>query len=99
MLLASVRDLNAEVIQQFAGALYKRAKQVVIMFTIIGGLVGVFIGGAVGDATVGAPLGIIIGFVLFGWIGNYFGTQRVFALKLMAQQALCQVQIEKNTKK
>jgi len=37
--------------------------------------------------------------VLFGWVGWEIGQRWAFHLRLQAQQALCQVQIEANTRR
>ena len=40
---------------------------------------------------------MLIGGVLVGVVGFLLGSQRAFLLKLQAQTALCQIQIEQNT--
>lgn len=87
---------DPQVIQKFAESLYSRAKTIVIFYAIVGVIAG-FAGGASitksGDNvfTIAlAALGLILGFMI--------GQQKAFALKLMAQEALCQVEIEKNTR-
>ena len=84
---------NPEVIQEFADKLYSRADAIVIGWTAIGALGGFVLGSLMGGG------GIRL-FMLFagGAIGYAIGLQRAFLLKLQAQEALCQVQIERNTR-
>lgn len=88
------------VIQQFAEQLYSRARSIVITYTLGGALVGFFAGALVpipiptnnkdGAIAVAAVVAAVIGFL--------WGRAKAFMLKLTAQMALCQVQIEKNTR-
>ena len=78
----------------------------------VGIFLGVIIGFAVGFAeslqkqTPGTENGVPIGIaaavllaVVGGVSGYYHGKEKAFELRLKAQQALCQLQIEKNTRK
>jgi hypothetical protein len=83
---------DAGVIQAFADDLYRRADTIVI----VNALIFLVVGGAAGLAAFG-KLGALLGALIGGGIGYYLGVQRAFLLKLQAQTALCQAQIERNT--
>ncbi len=90
---------DASIIQTMADKLYAQARFIEIVWALIGlvllGGVGAAAGAAVDDSMtmiaggIGAVLGAIGGF-------NH-GRAKAFTLRLTAQTALCQVQIEKNT--
>jgi hypothetical protein len=77
---------DSSLIYQFAASLYK---QVGVVIGLVGGYL--VTDGRGGTVTV-------VGGLLLGAIGWWIGTQKAFALKLQAQIALCQVQIEENTR-
>jgi hypothetical protein len=89
---------DEDIIQASADGLYRYAASVVLTSTIIGVILGLIVGAFAASAT---PLG---GFAFLGGglIGGYIGWSRAqsaaFLLRLQAQTALCQVQIEKNTR-
>lgn len=84
---------DSNVIQNIADSLYSRAATIVFLhvafFLLVGAVAGGYAGGGVA-ALVGGIVGALLGY--------YLGAQRAFMLKLQAQVALCQVQIEKNTR-
>ncbi len=84
---------DPKIIREFANTLYERANTIILVHTIISALVGAAMGGALKGGG-----GAIIGLILGGALGCYLGVQKAFALKLQAQTALCQVQIEENTR-
>jgi len=84
---------DARIIIEFAHQLYDQANLVLVLFTI-GGIV---IGGG-GGALISTEIAVI-GALVLGSIGYFIGQTRAFQLKLQAQQALCQVAIEENTRK
>jgi len=84
---------ESKVIEQFAERLYGRAKSIIIRYTVF----GVLIGAGVGYAAMHRPVGTGIGAVIAGILGYSLGVEKAFLLKLQAQTALCQVQIERNT--
>lgn len=91
---------DAQVIVTFAERLYKQADSIAATYAIVGALVGASIGAAVGNAFGGmAFIGLVIGAVVVGAIAFGIGQQKGFALRLQAQVALCQVQIEANTRR
>jgi len=94
-----VTTYDSSVIEEFADNLYEQADRLVAVATVAGGLIGFAIGLAIGSVTQ-LPSVIIglVGAVFAGAIALQIGRQRAFALRLQAQVALCQVQIEANTR-
>ena len=94
---------DPRVVREFADRLYRRARFVVALYTGVSILAGLILGVAVGQflATTGGVQGIPAALLalVFGVLGFVRGRERVFALKLQAQTALCQVQIEENTRR
>ncbi len=99
---------DPNVIQQFADALYARARSIVIRYTLAGALIGLF-GGGIALSTVqnatrarldssATTLIEIAMVVLAAILGLSSGRQKAFELKLQAQEALCQLQIEANSR-
>jgi len=90
---------DVTVIQEFADRLYSEAASVVIKSTIFVALMGAIV--LVVLAAVVQPresLGAAaaIGALLGGLVGYSRSESRAFELRLRAQQALCQVQIERH---
>lgn len=81
------------VIKTFAKLLYERANTVIAVNTVI----GVIVGAAAGKFAFGNGGMAVLAFIA-GAIGYLIGSQKAFLLKLQAQTALCQVQIEQNTR-
>ena len=84
---------DSNVIVEFAAKLYKRAGSIILSYTVFGVLLGA-IGGLM---VIPDAMAAVAGAVLLGIIGFKLGTDKAFQLKLQAQIALCQVQIETNT--
>ncbi len=88
-------------IQQFAQRLYERANSTILLYTVfgalVGGLIGALLSGAVGNRGAGAPFALC-GMLVLGLVGHALGSEKAFWIKLQAQTALCQAQIEKNTR-
>lgn len=90
---------DPRIIVMFAQRLYNQAARIVALCVAFGCVAG-FILGAVAGSTAfdaGAITGVLAAFV-FGAFGYAIGQGRAFALRLQAQTALCQVQIEANTR-
>jgi hypothetical protein len=87
-------EYDAKIIVEFASRLYSKAGNIIAMYTILGLLIGGFAGMSMGRDT-----GAIIGALIVGAIGYSLGSDRAFQFKLQAQVALCQVQIELNTRR
>jgi hypothetical protein len=93
-------QFDSTVIEQFAEALYRRAGTIVAFYAIVAALLGGGLGAVVGNATgVGVGPGGLVFLVLGALIGAAAGREKAFALKLQAQTALCQVAIERNTRR
>lgn len=85
---------DQKIIVEFASRLYSRATSVVATYTVFGVLVGAGAGGAIGHGA-----GALIGAVIGGAIGYSMGSEKAFQYRLQAQTALCQAQIESNTRR
>ena len=83
-------DYDPEVIQESVDLIYARARNIVQGATILGTGAG-----AIGFAF--HPAAGLIGVAIGGALGYLLGRSLVFALKLTAQLALCQMKLEENT--
>jgi hypothetical protein len=103
-------NYDPAVIQRFADRLYARARTIVIVYAVIGLIMGGLVG-AIAVKTVLAQRsarttaearegGLTFAFAAGGLIaGVFLGRERAFSLRLQAQTALCQKQIEQNTRR
>jgi hypothetical protein len=96
---------DERVIVEFAEKLYRRARSLVVTWTLLGGVLAALLGWLVGAPyamRVGNPAvsGDLIGIAALvgALVGYVAGRERAFALRLQAQIALCQAQIERNTR-
>lgn len=96
---------DEKVLVGFAERLYRRASSMVALYTVVAGVFGaavVGLGGllASGHEQVWAFPNVLtlIFAALSAYIGARVGGERAFTLRMMAQTALCQVQIERNTR-
>ena len=91
-------QFKSEIIEEFADRLYKEAEHTISSYVFGYAVVTLAIGAGFayikGDWPVVIPAGIV-----GATIGYYQGKEKAFQLKLQAQTALCQLQIEKNTRK
>jgi len=86
---------DAHVIELFARSLYRSARLITVIMTLL----GLVLGGGGGYLLAGGDiLYAAAGAVVLGAVGLWLGLTIAFRLKLRAQLALCQVQIEKNTR-
>jgi uncharacterized membrane protein YfcA len=88
---------NEVIIQTFAEKLYQQADRIVATYFIIGLLIGGIVGAIAKDALNSGIL-VIVFPVLGAAIGYSIASPKAFILRLQAQIALCQVQIERNTR-
>ena len=91
-------QFDSTVIREAADALYRRAQRLVLRYTIFGFVIGGF-GGAV--AGLGSnfsywPLSALFCGAFGAYMGSSMAQGKSFQLKLEAQTALCQAQIEHN---
>lgn len=93
-------EYDPQILQTFANKLYARANGITASWTVVGAIVGGVAGVAVHVALESrSPVSIAVAAsVLSGVAGYVIGSSRAFVLKLQAQQALCQRQIELNTR-
>lgn len=90
-----------EVIQRFADRLYARSATAIVISTLLGVLVGVAVDPFIHQtlpANLSNHLPEWSSAALLGLIGLLQGFERAFLLRLQAQTALCQLQIELNTR-
>jgi len=85
---------DPQILQQFADKLYSQASSAIILGTIVGVLIGGFLGFQVGNI-----IAAVIIAILLGALGCAIGMSIAFQFKLRAQSALCQKQIEENTRR
>ena len=91
-----------EIIRTFANRLYARAAITMATSTVLGVLIGMVTAPYIlqslpTSVALHCPEWVIA--VIFGVIGFGQGSERSSLLKLQAQTALCQLEIEKNTRK
>ncbi|HEU0135176.1 MAG TPA: hypothetical protein VFR28_10160 [Allosphingosinicella sp.] len=84
-------NYDPSIIQEYADKLYSRADFIILGWTVFGAIVGYLAGSMLGGEGM-RLFAVIIG----GALGYGVGEQRAFLLKLQAQLALCQVEIERN---
>ncbi|MCU0623023.1 MAG: hypothetical protein MUF53_04060 [Gemmatimonadaceae bacterium] len=84
---------DPQVIQTFADALYRRAAFITYLFAGIGAVIGLAAGSMKGGFMT------FLAAAILGIAGYVIGLSRSLSLKLLAQTALCQVEIEKNTRR
>lgn len=93
---------DPQVIQRYADRLYARTTGVIVVSTVLGVIVG-----AAADPFIQQALPVALSTqwpqwaspLALGIIGFLQGTEKAAALKIQAQTALCQMQIELNTRK
>jgi hypothetical protein len=91
-----------EIIQKFADRSYTRAAGTIVVSAIVGIVIGFAVEPFVSQ-TLPPRLSILLptwtSAVVFGILGVLQGMERAFVLRLQAQTALCQMQIERNTRR
>ncbi len=90
---------NPNVLQAYADELYDKANSVIVNCTVAWGFIGGLSG--YGVATVAHfDLLTCIGSTtaILGYLGYTIGEERAFKYKFEAQELLCQMQVEKNTR-
>lgn len=99
-------EYDAKVIEHFAAGLYQHAAKAIREATALGCFLGAVPGLPLGVAEMARANDSLGGLVLAATciaVGGYFGRQRgrarAFMLRLQAQEAMCQVQIERNTRR
>lgn len=91
---------DENVIIEFAHRLYRRAATVALIHALMGFLISAGVieiaGNTYGMTSPGSVV-VVVG-LIGSLIGYLVGRERAFALRLQAQTALCQAQIERNTR-
>lgn len=90
-------EYDAGVIEKFAAKLYRQADSIVAIYTLLFAVCGA-IGGMAIRGRPGSIVPVIGGVLVIGAIGYLVGQARAFQLRLLAQTALCQAEIERNTR-
>ena len=94
-------QFQPEIIRAYAHRLYARAALSMVTSTILGGLIGLVVAPYLLQSL---PVAVSLrcpewGVVVFlAFLGGLQGWERAFLLKLQAQTALCQLQIELTTR-
>lgn len=100
-------NYDPNVIRAYADRLYTTALLIMVVYTVVGCLAGAVVAAAIFGAYFNFfhfGLGVTSGQVvpaaglLLGLFGFAIGHTKAFSLRLQAQQALCQLQIEENTR-
>jgi hypothetical protein len=90
---------DPKVIAQHAEALYRRAARIVFTYGFVGLLVGASALGAAASRSSSTGMFVMVGALVGALFGAAIGRGRAFVYQLQAQQALCQVEIESNTRR
>ena len=85
---------DPQIIYEFANDLYAQANWIILKYS----LTGFLLGGGVSYFIQNNQIISIVSAVILGVLAMSIGKSRAYSLKLQAQTALCQVQIEKNTR-
>jgi hypothetical protein len=93
--MAAPPPYDAAIIHEFAARLYRQADSLAYTYAIVGGLIGLLPTYAVSRS---GAVALVVAAVL-GSIGFSLGRAAGFKLRLQAQTALCQAQIEANTRR
>ena len=95
-----MEDLNGGIVEQYAAHLLKRASSVVVSFTVVGVVAGAALGSAPGFLSHSLiPAGtkyfaVLLGAIAGGFLARSIGDRRALGLRLQAQMALRQLQLE-----
>ena len=92
---------DPRVVQEFADRLYRQADLMALSSAIVGSLIGITLGAVSASLihqTTHMTMVLLAGALICGLLGYVRGRERGFSLKLNAQQALCQIHIERNSR-
>jgi hypothetical protein len=89
---------DPRVIQKLADKLYSQANTIVFLATAAGFALGAICGYGAGHQQGNSSLYAWVGGIVLGAIGFAIGRSMSFSLRVKAQMALCQRQIEENTR-
>jgi len=88
---------DGAIIRKYAQKLYNQANLLIFLLLLLGVVGGLVVGAAIGRGE--AREATWIGAALGGLLGAALGAALAFKYKLQAQMALCQAQIEENTRR
>jgi hypothetical protein len=90
---------DSQLIQKFADRLYAEANRVVIHSTVVATMVGIIAGYVIATVTHVQTIGFaLVCAVVAGGMGYVRGREKAFTLKMQAQQVLCLMYTERNTR-
>jgi hypothetical protein len=90
---------DSQLIQKLADRLYAEADRAVVQSTVVATMVGVIAGYVIAAVTRVPTVGfVIVCAVVAGGIGYVRGREKAFTLRWQAQQALCLMHTERNTR-
>src|SRR2546421_12193021 len=90
---------DSQLIQKFADRLYAEADRVVMQSTVVATLVGVIAGYVIAAVTRVPTVGfVLVCAIVAGGMGFVRGREKAFTFKWQAQQALCLMHTERNTR-
>src|SRR3989440_10482070 len=90
---------DSQLIQKFADRLYAEVDRVVMQSTVVATLVGVIAGYVIAAVTRVPTVGfVLVCAIVAGGMGFVRGREKAFTFKWQAQQALCLMHTERNTR-
>lgn len=91
-------NYDADILREYASRLYSRAVFIQVAYTFFGGVIGL-VGGIAAQSSMRVADNVVFGLAaIAALIGFAWSRERAFMLRLEAQQTLCHVQIEENTR-
>lgn len=95
----SKMQYDEKIIEKHAKKLYQQANSTIIAWSLLFLLLGAGISVGLAAVLDSEPtIWVAVGAIIGGLFGYSAGSARAFSLKLTAQTALCQMQIERNTR-
>jgi hypothetical protein len=93
-------EYDPKIINDYADGLYTQSKSITTCYFFIGIFAAILVFSKISEVLAGEFdfLIMAIGVFIGGVLGLFAGKNRAFEMKLEAQQALCQIQIQENTK-
>lgn len=92
-------EYDPRIIAQHAATLYAQASRVIFTHGFLGLIAGAVVGGMLGARVEATGVVVLVVALLGALLGVSIGRSRAFVYRLQAQQALCQVAIEQNTRR
>ncbi len=88
-----------QLIQKFADRLYAEGNRVVFHSTVVATMVGIIAGYVIAAVTHVQTIGFVLVCAVLAWgMGYVRGREKAFTLKMQAQQTLCLMYTERNTR-